>query len=1709
MKLRALFPAVAFLSLLMLFSVAAASFLSISPVSSVHAQNGAPGFPEDDENGDPVDYTREVNENTKPYDEDLDYVMIGDPMTATGSGIIYSIENARTAHFGINSYTGHLLVGSALDYETQDTYTVMVVAKNTSGTARQEVTINVNNLDEPGQVTLKWQPASGSGVDFTATLTDPDGISGTPSWQWQELGNQNDQNPTNLDQTSSSENSSTFNNTTSSKYLRATATYTDTHASNKTVSATLEVEKPDYLNGYTLGYDIDTSGGYSCAQGNSHDVCVNVSRNVTPGDDIYYPSSIKYTHNSKQDRYPSRRSLSYSLGGADKDDFDIHPSNGNLLPKGPHGYENKEKYSITITAADPYGEDDEIKLEVGRIGSNNNPVVQGPRVIRYPENGTWQVAKYTGKLQGREQDRDVGWIIGVQPGGGDGDFFDIDDDGVLYFDLPPDYEQGQKEYSFSLHAYDSNPPGMGRPGQTFYSVRVVVEDVNDPPEIVGPTDVDFPENSTDAVAEYTVEGVDAGETANWKLEEGDDASKFSITPTTSTGVDSVELSFKSPPNYESFNTANDEHIFLLTIMVDVGGEMKTEHVRVEVTDVNEAPSFPSVTTTRNVGENAGPNEDIGAPVEATDPDKSDSLNYDLTGSDDDDSFYIVSYSGQLQTKTGVDYGVKNSYSVTVSVTDNKDADGNDEDTADDTITVTITTREENDPPVFADATATREVPENSPANTNVGDPITADDEDGNSLTYTLEGTGTDKDSFTIDNTGQIKTVLGVTYDYEAKSSYSVTVKADDSKGGTDTIDVTITLTNVDEDGTVTFDPIPPKAGTPLTATVDDPDGNVSGDTWEWSSSTNANTNFAVISGADAATYTPTADDVGKYLKAKATYTDPEDSGKSAEGTTAAAVTAANTSPNFPGGNNPTRITLTVAENSHANTQVGTVSATDSDTATLIYSVDGDPAEVTAFHEAFFLNDSTGEITVLANDSLDHETTDTYTFDIGVSDGKDAAGESDTVVDSTVSVTINVTDVNEAPTFDETGLATRTVAENTEAGENIGAVFTATDPDNENNPNTQTLTYTLGGDDAASFTIETVNGEGQLKTKTGVTYDHEGKETYSVTVSVRDSKDADGNSDTVTDDTIDVTINLTNVDEDGTVTFDPIPPKAGTPLTATVDDPDGNVSGDTWEWSSSTNANTNFTVISGADAATYTPTADDVGKYLKAKATYTDPEDSGKSAEGTTAAAVTAANTSPNFPGGNNPTPITLTVAENSHANTQVGTVSATDSDTATLIYSVDDDPAEVTAFHEAFFLNDSTGEITVLANDSLDHETTDTYTFDIGVSDGKDAAGESDTVVDSTVAVTINVTDVNEPPVFATETDTRTIAENTAAGENIGDPFTATDPDNENNPNRQTLTYTLGGADAASFTIETVNGEGQLKTKTGVTYDHEVKETYSVTVSVRDSKDADGNSDTVTDDTIDVTINLTNVDEDGTVTFDPIPPKAGTPLTATVDDPDGNVSGDTWEWSSSTNANTNFTVISGADAATYTPTADDVGKYLKAKATYTDPEDSGKSAEGTTAAAVTAANTSPNFPGGNNPTRITLTVAENSHANTQVGTVSATDSDTATLIYSVDGDPAEVTAFHEAFFLNDSTGEITVLANDSLDHETTDTYTFDIGVSDGKDAAGESDTVVDSTVAVTINVTDVNEATGVFATETGYPHHRRKHRRRGEHRRPFHRHRPG
>ena len=80
------------------------------------------------------------------------------------------------------------------------------------------------------------------------------------------------------------------------------------------------------------------------------------------------------------------------------------------------------------------------------------------------------------------------------------------------------------------------------------------------------------------------------------------------------------------------------------------------------------------------------------------------------------------------------------------------------------------------------------------------------------------------------------------------------------------------------------------------------------------------------------------------------------------------------------------------------------------------------------------------------------------------------------------------------------------------------------------------------------------------------------------------------------DRIIVTINVGNVDEDGTVSLSSLQPQVGAELTAELSDLDGEPTTISWQWARGESSSGPFTnVSSGENPASYTPVAADVGK----------------------------------------------------------------------------------------------------------------------------------------------------------------------------------------------------------------------------------------------------------------------------------------------------------------------------------------------------------------------------------------------------------------------------------------------------------------------------------------------------------------------------------
>ncbi len=359
---------------------------------------------------------------------------------------------------------------------------------------------------------------------------------------------------------------------------------------------------------------------------------------------------------------------------------------------------------------------------------------------------------------------------------------------------------------------------------------------------------------------------------------------------------------------------------------------------------------------------------------------------------------------QTVTVTGADGASTGTATVSHAITTATSAYPATQSIASVTVAVTAVTPA-NTAPAFASDTLTRSVAENSASGTNVGAAIpAATDDDGDTITYTLEGT--DAASFAFDaSTRQITTATGVDYDHEAKSSYSVTVKADDGNGGTDTVAVTITVSDVEE---------PPTA--PGAPTVSATAGSTTGLDVAWTAP--ANTGKPAITSYDlqyragsSGTWTNGPQDVattssaiagltaGTSYEVQVRATNAEgDSDWSASGS-GTTNSPANTAPVF----GSETLTRSVAENSASGTNVGAAipAATDTDNDVLTYTLEGTDAASFAFDA------STRQITTTTGVDYDHEAKSSYSVTVKADDGN---GGTDTVA-----VTITVSDVDEPPT----------------------------------------------------------------------------------------------------------------------------------------------------------------------------------------------------------------------------------------------------------------------------------------------------------------------------------------------------------------------------------------------------------------------------------------------------------------------------------------------------------------------------------------------------------------------------------------------------------------------------------------------------------------------------------------------------------------------
>ena len=1031
---------------------------------------------------------------------------------------------------------------------------------------------------------------------------------------------------------------------------------------------------------------------------------------------------------------------------------------------------------------------------------------------------------------------------------------------------------------------------------------------------------------------------------------------------------------------------------------------------------NTPPTFDEgATTTRGVDENTPADTNIGELIAATDDDN-DTLTYSLDDTSAE-SFDIVEFLGQLRTKAALDFEDKPSYTVTVSVSDSMDANGDADEMTDDTIRVTVQVTNLNEAPVFTPIESDlHNVDENTPAGRNIGAPVAATDDDNHNLTYSLDAV--DAASFNIDaSSGQLRTRAALDYE-TVPNRYIVDVTAADPSGLNDTIEVTITVGNVEEEGTVTLSSTQPIEGTLLTATLDDPDVvNLGSVTWSWRRSQNRTSSGTLISGGTSATYTPVAADVGRFLRATAAYTDGEASGKSAQAVSGNRVQAAPVQPNSPPEFPSNTAARNVDENTSAGTNIGAaVTATDDDNDPLTYSLD------LTSRATFDIVATTGQLRTSA--ALNFEGKSSYTVTVTATDPSDA--------DDTITVTITVGNVEEAGTVTLSSLQPQ-----------VGFQLTATLDDLDDvrgsatwlwagSPNGSSSWTLISGATSATYTPVAADVGDYLRAT--ASYDDgvgSGKSAEGVSANVVQAAPAPLNQEpqfpTIEPD-------LHDVDENT-----PAGEEIGEPVTAT--DPNN----DTLTYSLDVPSRATFNIVATTGQLQTKAALD----YETKTRTYT----------------VTVTATDP--AGLYDTTEVSITVNNLDEAGTV--TLSSLQPQVRFQLTATLDDPDDVVSgsvtwsWESSPNRNSSWTPISGATSAAYTPVAADAGGFlqaTASYTDGE-GPGKSAQAV-STDRVQAAPVEPNDPPEFPlTETRARDVDENTPAGEDIGEPVTATDTDDD------TLTYSLDAPSRATFDI--VDTTGQLRTKGDL--DFEVKSSYTVIVTAADPAGAT--------DTITVTIDVNNLDEAGTVTLSSLQPLVAIPLTATLDELDDVSGRETWSWARSPNGASDWTSISGETSATYTPVLDDVGDYLRATASYTDGEGSGKSAQAISDTAVEVA------PGRNAPVfkeypTATRSVARNTPAGRNIGApFLATDADNDALTYSLGGRD------RDSFDLDTSSGQLSteILADLVFD----DKYEVFVSVSDSKDDSGnpETDPQIDTSTRVTITVTTSRTSSGSSGGSSG------------------------
>ena len=874
-------------------------------------------------------------------------------------------------------------------------------------------------------------------------------------------------------------------------------------------------------------------------------------------------------------------------------------------------------------------------------------------------------------------------------------------------------------------------------------------------------------------------------------------------------------------------------------------------------------------------------------VTASDVDSGAVLTYSLAGGADAAKFAIDADTGVLtfiaapNFEVPSDIGGNNVFDVVVQVSDGALTDSQ-------AIAVTITNQNEA-PTITSNGggpTAAISLAENGTAVTTV----TATDVDsGAVLTYSLAG-GADAAKFAIDaNTGVLTFIAAPDFDLPGDAGgnnvYDVIVQTSDGALA-DTQTLTVTVTNLNEAPVIQSNGGGANAaismeenGTAVTTVAAlDPDSGTT-------------LTYSLIGGADMAKFTINATTGVLTFIAAPNFEVPSDVGGNnvfdvvvqvTDGALtdsqaiAVTITNQNEAPTITSNGGGPTAAISLAENG---TAVTTVTASDVDSGSVLtYSLAGG-----ADAAKFAIDANTGVLTFIAAPDFD------LPGDAGGNNVYDVIVQtSDGALADTQTLTVTVTNLNEAPVIQSNGGGANAAISMEENGTAVTTVA-ALDPDSGT-----TLTYSLiGGADMAKFTINATTGVLTFIAAPNfeVPSDVGGNNVFDVVVQVTDGALTDSQA---------IAVTITNQNEAPTITSNGGGPTAAISLaengtavtTVTASDVDSG-------------AVLTYSLAGGADAAKFSIDANTGVLTFIAAPDFDLPGDAGgnnvydvivQTSDGALADTQTLAITVTNL----NEAPVIQSNGGGSVANIDV----AENTSAVTTVVGVDFDAGSVLTYSLAggldaskFIIDATTGVLSFRIAPNFEFRSdvgaNGIFNVNVRVSDGTFFDVQS---------LAVTVTNANDLPSIRSNGGgagaSISILENTTS-------VTTVDGQDEDVAN--VLIYSIiGGSDASKFNINALTGVLSFKSAPDFEQrtDSGGNNVYDVTVQVSDGIATDSQS---------IAVTVTNVAEAPTITY-----RGGGNSAAVTVDENGKPVGTIAAVDQDAGTTLTYTIIGGADAAMFT-----------------------------------------------------------------------------------------------------------------------------------------------------------------------------------------------